>query len=90
MKNSRTMKIMGIASIVMSCVVWLIIPAMPWIPISKSAKIIATTALVISGEVFFWGGGLILGREVVKKFRDRLNPLKWFRRKKVDDNQEGA
>ena len=56
----------------------LLVPFTSW---STGAKVAVGTALAVSGEVSFWVGGIILGKEVLTKYKRFLNPLSWFRRK---------
>lgn len=43
--------------------------------------------LLIFSEVTFWTGGILLGKEVAKKYRSYLNPKNW-KRKNVPDNSD--
>ncbi len=54
---------------------------------SGKARLAAVPVLVMLGEVAFWGGGTLLGTEVVARYRRWLNPRHWFsrdRREKPD------
>jgi phosphatidylglycerophosphate synthase len=42
----------------------------PFAPFSAGSKILLSTILVISGEASFWIAVLILGREVISKYRN--------------------
>ena len=50
----------------------------PFTPLPIESKAAASAALVIAGEVAFWVGGLLLGKELVSKYRQRLNPARWL------------
>jgi len=56
--------------------------AVPFLNWSTGTKAGAVTALIVLGEVTFWVGGLLLGREVVKKYRQYLSPGYWLRAKR--------
>ncbi|VFU18930.1 conserved hypothetical protein [anaerobic digester metagenome] len=45
-------------------------------------KAAISSILIVSGEISFWVGGFILGKELVMKYRRHLNPLRWFKKKK--------
>ncbi|WP_371320176.1 transporter suffix domain-containing protein [Chengkuizengella axinellae] len=45
----------------------------PFVNITTGFKAAVTGGLIIVGEVSFWVGGLILGSEVVKKYRSFFN-----------------
>ncbi len=51
---------------------------------AKTKITISTVSLVV-GEVLFWVGGILVGKELFSKYRSFLNPKKWF--KKVDKNK---
>lgn len=55
----------------------------PFTSLSTGTKIAVGTALAVSGEVSFWVGGFILGKEVIKKYKRYLNPLNWFKKKGI-------
>jgi hypothetical protein len=67
---------------VLSFVLYALILTVPLLSTSLETKTLITTALVVLGEIFFWTGGLILGKEVVRKYRRFFNPKNWFVRKK--------
>lgn len=79
-KSSCATKKLGIVLVVLSFILYsgiLLVPAMPF---SLGVKALITSALVILGEVSFWVGGFILGRDVIKRYKKYLNPLNWFRK----------
>jgi len=53
----------------------------PFSPYTTGVKAAISSALIISGEVSFWLGGLILGKELLSKYRKHLNPFNWFEKK---------
>jgi len=46
--------------------------------LSTKVKVTLSSALVICGEVSFWLGSLVLGKEFISKYRNRLDPRRWF------------
>lgn len=42
---------------------------MPFITMSVKYKVALSTGLLIAGEVTFWGGTLLLGKEVWNKYK---------------------
>jgi hypothetical protein len=74
------MKKFGISLIVISTILYCSILGVPFLHISIRNKTFITAFLVMGGEITFWVGGLILGREFIKKFRGYLNPKNWFRK----------
>jgi hypothetical protein len=75
------LKKIGILLIVLSFVFYGLILLIPLLSVSLKIKTILTTSLVVIGEISFWSGGLILGNEVVSKYRGLFNPKNWFKRK---------
>ena len=47
-------------------------------------------ALVILGEAAFWGGGALLGAEIVARYRRWLNPRHWFPRDHLREKPDGT
>ncbi|WP_134217410.1 transporter suffix domain-containing protein [Pelotomaculum sp. FP] len=79
--NKSLLKKIGIALVILSCVLYGGLFIVPFIPCSVATKAIISTSLVISGEASFWIGGIILGKELVSKFRYYFNPMNWFKKK---------
>lgn len=75
------LKKIGIVLFVLSFVFYGLILLVPMLSVSLKIKTIITTSLVITGEIAFWSGGLILGKEVVKRYRSLFNPKNWFKTK---------
>ncbi len=72
----------GIILIIFSTLCWAAIPAMPFIPVSAALKLTFGSVLVIMGEIFFWLGAAILGKDIAKKYIGFLNPLRWIKKKR--------
>ena len=79
MKRNWKFKL-GIALMVTSVVAFLSIPVVPFLSMSSSAKITATTVLFVVGEVTFWTGGLLFGKELFTKYKSYMNPKNWFKK----------
>lgn len=43
------------------------------------------TVFVVVAEISFLFGAFFLGKEIVKKYRSKLNPFKWFKKKDLPD-----
>ena len=79
---------LGIILISVSVTFFLIIFALPFIPMNLKVKVALTTTLIIVGEVSFWVGTLLIGKEVYKKFMAKLKSGEWLEKKKDDDNEK--
>jgi len=53
---------------------------LPWFSLSLEQNALSITALVVAGEVFQWMAILLAGKQLITKYKKRLNPLKWVRR----------
>ncbi len=72
----------GIILIALSFVLYGCLLIIPFIPYPVGTKAVVSTILIITGEISFWAGGFILGRELVMKYRKYFNPLRWFKKEK--------
>lgn len=52
----------------------------PLLELPAKTKIVAATASFIMMEVVFWAGGLLVGKELLTRYKKRLNPRSWFRK----------
>lgn len=65
---------------------FLILPVIPFMEMEAKTKITLSTISLIIGEVLFWVGGILVGKELFVKYKSYFNPKNWF--KKADRNQE--
>jgi hypothetical protein len=77
----KLLKKIGILLIILSFVFYGFILLIPMLSVTLKMKTIITTTLIILGEISFWSGGLILGKEIVNKYRGYFNPRNWFKRR---------
>jgi len=75
----------GIFLMIVSVPLFLVLPVMPFLDLDGKTKITLSTIFLISGEVLFWAGGLLVGKELFTKYRSYFNPKTWFRGKSVKD-----
>ena len=66
---------------VFAVLMWVAVPVVLLLPLSGAQKVWATSALLVAGEVAFWVSAAVLGREVFRRYRGRLNPRRLFRRR---------
>ena len=72
--------IMG--AVVIPTLLWAAVPlVVPFLPLTTGQKVWASGGLVVAAEVVFWVSALLLGREVVRRYRSRLDPRTWFRKR---------
>lgn len=78
----------GIILISVSVVFFLIIFALPFISMDTKVKIVLTTTLIVVGEVSFWVGTILIGKDVYLKFKEKLKSGEWLEKKKKDEKDE--
>ena len=54
---------------------------LPFLSIDGVTKAAAVPVLIVLGEIAFWIGGILLGKEVVARYRHFFNPRYWRRQK---------
>jgi len=79
---------LGIILISVSVAFFLIIFALPFITMNLKVKVALTTTLVVVGEVSFWVGTLLIGKEVYKKFMANLKSGEWLEKKKKETDDQ--
>jgi hypothetical protein len=73
----------GISLIILSTLLFTSLLAIPFLDVTGKTKISISTAAVILGEITFWTGGLLLGKEIFTKYKAWFNPINWFKKKTV-------
>jgi hypothetical protein len=71
----------GIALIVISTILFASLLAVPFLDADGKTKITVTTVIIVLGEITFWVGGFLLGKELLNKYKAYLNPMNWFKKK---------
>jgi len=72
MKNQKLIKIVGFSILIISCVLFLLIVAVPFMGFTKAKMAIITTILIVSGEVLFYTSLFILGKSYWTKIKGKL------------------
>jgi len=72
-----SLRTLGFGLMGLSTLLYFGLLAVPFIPLTAEERVAAAAALVIGGEVSFWAGGLLLGREIVTQYRQILDPRNW-------------
>ncbi len=52
-----------------------------------TTKITISTISLIIGEVLFWLGGIMVGKELFSKYKTYLNPKNWLKKQIKTRNQ---
>ena len=85
-KNNWKLRL-GISLMILSGFIFGSLLIVPFLNIDSKTKITATTVIIVIGKITFWSGGLLVGKEMLTKYKSYLNPKNWFKKKleRVDD-----
>ena len=72
-------RIVGIALFAVAVLMWIAAPVVLLLPLQGGQKLWVSSALLVVGEVAFWVSAALLGREVFRRYRGRLDPRRLFR-----------
>ncbi len=81
MKNRNWKFKTGFFLVILSIILFLFLPIIPFLKIETKIKISITTITFITAEITFWTGGILLGKELFSKYKSYLNPMNWFKKK---------
>lgn len=66
---------------IVSVPLFLSLPLIPFLDIESKVKVTAGTIILVMGEVLFWSGGLLVGKELFTKYKSYFNPKKWRKKR---------
>lgn len=71
-------------TLVIACIpFFLIIPVIAFLKMENTTKVTLSTISLVIGELLFWSGGLLLGKELFTKYKSYFNPANWFKKKQI-------
>jgi len=79
-KSGMTISILNkiaVVLVILSFVLYGLIAVVPFLRLTISQKALSVSALMISGEIAWWIGVAIVGKQVVMKYKKYLNPCSW-------------
>ncbi len=76
--RKKTLRAAAIVMIVLSFILYALLPVLPFLPLTLRMKSVAGGVLIGASEIVFWTGAVILGKEAVAKYKRWMNPLHWF------------
>lgn len=83
MDNSKNRQIkLGIFLMIFSGVFFAATFIIPLFDLPAKTKIIASATSLILMEVVFWSGGLLVGKELFVKYKQKMNPKNCFKKTK--------
>jgi hypothetical protein len=71
-KKGELFKIIGFIILSVSCILFILIPVIPWFGFSAAQIAGITAGLLIAGEILFYLSLIILGRSFFDKIKARL------------------
>ena len=82
-KKGKLFRIIGYILLSISCLLFILIPVVPWFNFSAGQIAGITAGLLIAGEILFYLSLIILGRTFYNKIK---NKLKFWKSKTNDSN----
>jgi len=67
----------GLAMISISILVFFMLFALPFVSLDLKTKLAITPILLVVGEVMFWLGIVLIGKDVYLKFKAGLKSARW-------------
>lgn len=68
--------------LVIPAALWLLVPVVPFLPVSVGMKAWVVSGLLVSAEVVFWGAALFFGKEIASRYHKIFDPRRWFRKER--------
>jgi hypothetical protein len=81
LRNGKLLNTIAISLILLSGLFFGMIFVIPFFPLSLTTKGVLVTVSIICGEVAWWVGVAVAGKQVLTKYKRYLNPRNWFSRK---------
>lgn len=78
---------LGIGLLILYPILWGFAAIVPFTPFPTHIKAIIIPACIVVGEILFLIGVAFVGKEVVTKYKSKLNPKNW--RRKEGKQQDG-
>ena len=80
-KSSRKKWLCATFLLIIPSVLWIAAVVVPFLPLTTGSKVWSAGVFVVAAEVVFWVSAVFIGKEVAKRYRERLDPRTWFRGK---------
>jgi len=77
---------LGLALIALSAVLYAAILALPFVPADAAVLVALGALLAVCGEAAFWVGAGLVGRELILKYRRRLDPRRLVGRRQANSS----
>lgn len=70
----------GVGLLLTAGLLWLGVVGVPFLPVETAMKVGIVGVLLVAGEVAFWLGAILTGKEFVARYKQHLDPRNWKRR----------
>ena len=78
--NKKNWKIKaGIVILIFSLLMTPALILTAFLHVDAKTKVAITSTLIIIGNVTFYGGGFLVGKEIFTRYKTRINPREWFK-----------
>ena len=75
---------MGWGLMILSALLWVVIPVLPFLPYSVKERVAAAAAILVVAEILFWGGAAMAGADAARRMRS------WWRRADTQPKSDSA
>ena len=79
MQNKNIRIRLGILMMIFSGVFFGAALVIPLMDFPVNVRIVSVSVSLVLMEVVFWTGGLLVGKELFVRYKQRLNPMRWFK-----------
>ncbi|MCB9640839.1 MAG: transporter suffix domain-containing protein [Myxococcales bacterium] len=77
---SASMRKLAWGMVLVSFVLYAALFLIPFLNLGARFKLVLFVVLFVASEITFWGGGWLLGKEVLQRSRAYLNPFHWWKK----------
>lgn len=85
MKSKKSESVLfkiGVVLLITACLLWIGIVIIPFLPLSSLTQASIVGVLFIVGEIAFWLGTVLAGKEFVTRYKHYCSPKRWSDGKK--------
>ncbi|MBS4220110.1 transporter suffix domain-containing protein [Bacillus sp. FJAT-49711] len=79
---------LGIGLLILYPILWGFAAIVPFTPFPTHLKATVITVCIVVGEILFLIGAAFVGKEVVTKYKSKLNPKNWRRKGDKQKDEE--
>ncbi|MBG6130839.1 hypothetical protein IWQ47_002303 [Aquimarina sp. EL_43] len=82
-KESKFYSVLAIALLVFSIAPYGFVLLLPYFSLTATQNALFVSILIVCGEVIQWIAILIIGKQLIIKFKKQLNPMNWFKKENI-------